>query len=170
MKFADILAEKLSEQQVLSAIPSDSFFTNSAAENLFFGFDFELLKANTKKKTQDAYPRPQKKNQSNAFSGFEGKPQNPKSIEGENTFGRSMEFDDKACVPHKLQVEQLKASEYFSEQGLSLTPAFTLEELRRKFRKLCFQKHPDYGGTSEAFQTLRKNYSILKKFLNSISK
>lgn len=42
--------------------------------------------------------------------------------------------------------------------ALGLTEAATQEEIKAAFRELCKTCHPDAGGSSEAFQTLKAAY------------
>ena len=42
-----------------------------------------------------------------------------------------------------------------------------MKSLREKFRQLAVQRHPDKGGSDEAFKELFKAYEILGNMINS---
>ena len=49
---------------------------------------------------------------------------------------------------------------------LGLTFPFTLQELKRAYRKRALETHPDSGGTAEAFRSVHTAYQTLAKCLN----
>lgn len=64
--------------------------------------------------------------------------------------------------PHPLTTAQIWARDYFVLQGVELSPAFSLRELKRAFRTLAFKHHPDMNkGASGAFIELKNNYETL---------
>ncbi len=40
----------------------------------------------------------------------------------------------------------------------NITEDITLDELKKQYRKLCFQYHPDKGGNKEIFQQINMEY------------
>ena len=51
-------------------------------------------------------------------------------------------------------------------QILGLTFPFTLQELKRAYRKRALETHPDSGGTAEAFRSVHTAYQTLANCLN----
>ena len=51
-------------------------------------------------------------------------------------------------------------------QILKITFPFTKAELKRAYRKMALETHPDSGGTSEAFRAVNSAYEILLKHIS----
>lgn len=70
-------------------------------------------------------------------------------------------------VPHKLDEIQKKAFTFFINHQEFLLEDFTRDELKKSFKKLCFQMHPDSSnGSHQSFIELKKNYDHLVKIFN----
>lgn len=63
-------------------------------------------------------------------------------------------------VPHKLN--SLQAEAYARMNAWEpLSPAFSARELKATFRRLVKRMHPDHGGNSDDFRSLRSAYREL---------
>ncbi len=69
--------------------------------------------------------------------------------------------------PHKLTAPQTLAFEFFKTIVTDLSEAFTLNELRRAFRKAALKIHPDHGGSATDFIALKSHYTTLQGFFDS---
>lgn len=65
--------------------------------------------------------------------------------------------------PHSLTETQQDAASFFTSYSAALSPAFSQRELKKAFRTLALQLHPDTnkGTTAGAFIELKKNYETL---------
>ena len=64
---------------------------------------------------------------------------------------------------HVLSTEQRLAFEKLLNFYPDLSPGFRKEELKTAFRKGAMRTHPDRGGHSSEFQSLKEAYAILAK-------
>lgn len=69
--------------------------------------------------------------------------------------------------PHKLDAEQVLAFEFFKRIVTELSPSFTIIELRRAFRKAALRLHPDHGGNTQEFISLKMHYQVLLGFFTT---
>lgn len=65
---------------------------------------------------------------------------------------------------HKLDTKQSLALVWFKNKGLNLPGNFRIEELKKGFRTLAHQLHPDKPqGSTQQFLLLKQNYDLLMK-------
>ena len=65
-------------------------------------------------------------------------------------------------VPHKLNEKQTIAMTFFINEKMFLLEDFTVDELKKAYRKLALVKHPDtHSGSAHAFVELKQAYECL---------
>lgn len=70
---------------------------------------------------------------------------------------------------HTLSSKEKVAFAFFYVSSQPLLPDFTLIELKRSYRRLALQWHPDRSqGHSEQFIQLKAHYELLRKLVDSI--
>lgn len=62
---------------------------------------------------------------------------------------------------HNLNPEQKTSYNFFNLYDLNLLPDFTKHELKRAYRLLALKLHPDKGGRTEEFLSLKMHYECL---------
>lgn len=67
-------------------------------------------------------------------------------------------------LPHKLNEKQTLAMTFFINENVFLLEDFTMDELKKGYRKLALAKHPDtHSGSAQAFVELKQAYECLAK-------
>jgi len=67
----------------------------------------------------------------------------------------------KSRADHTFTEEQALAFADLSQWCSALTRNFTFKELRNSYRIAMLKTHPDQGGSSENFWSVRKSYEVL---------
>lgn len=64
--------------------------------------------------------------------------------------------------PHSLSEIQKSAFDFFRKMKVELEDNFSLQDLRRAWRKLALKCHPDQGGSAEMFRSAQSAYQKLQ--------
>lgn len=71
---------------------------------------------------------------------------------------------------HQLSDKQKESFSFFKIHSEFLLEDFSIEELKKSFKKLCFKMHPDHSlGTNQDFIKLKTHYENLKLVFNKTS-
>ena len=69
--------------------------------------------------------------------------------------------------PHAFNAEQKQAFEELRQWAPELKTNFSKAELRSQYRKSLLKTHPDHGGSSENFWSVKKSYELLKSLVTN---
>jgi len=50
---------------------------------------------------------------------------------------------------------------------LGLTPFVTYDEIKKRYRELSRELHPDFGGNSDDMQKINRAYEFLKEYIEN---
>lgn len=68
----------------------------------------------------------------------------------------------KVQKPHALTETQAKAADFFKKNGIALSPRFSVQELKKAFKRLLIKLHPDHNqGRSSDYYSLREAFASL---------
>lgn len=146
MNFREILEEKMTAEPATAARPSVESGATDPAHLAF-------LLGNVRVRRFQARPKARPRTAADAAARPMTKPQPPPTpVRPTRPKG----------PPHALNERQKGAMTWFQDQGFSLEPDFTADELKTAFRTAARKVHPDCGGTAEEFLALKGHHASLK--------
>lgn len=67
---------------------------------------------------------------------------------------------------HSFSPSQKEAFDFLKNWIMDLSEGFTASELKKAFRQAAMILHPDHGGDSQQFMTLKEHYNCLRPLVS----